>query len=211
MVMNVNVPDNLLRGIRPTFGYYRQPNGWITISPTTRLERIKYIEEGWEHLEKYGAFDMTPYVTNHPLEMLIMFGGTEELLPEQIIQQGLHADPPLIPTCNQHINQFHKGHGSACWVGARKVRFPQLKEMDNLGPFPCNFCNRQLPTVEAREQHQSVAHKEQVGDLRTGRSLGDAIAAAMNAPSQGDEDTKKELEELKRLVAALTAQTESTP
>ena len=62
------------RRIRPTFGYYRQPNGWITVSPITQMEKMKYIQEGWVSLDSYGQFDMSPYVANHPLEMLFMFG-----------------------------------------------------------------------------------------------------------------------------------------
>ncbi|KKN75663.1 hypothetical protein LCGC14_0379030, partial [marine sediment metagenome] len=30
--------------IRPTHGYYRQPDGWITFSVITRLEKLKYTE-----------------------------------------------------------------------------------------------------------------------------------------------------------------------
>lgn len=168
--------------IQPTFGYYRQPNGWITVSPITRLERISYIEQGWEHLAKYGAFDMTPYVANHPFEGLFMFGGAGEMQVEQIIATGLYMDPPLVPTCRQHITQFHRGHKVGCWRGAKPVVFLQLADVPKgvLGPFPCEFCPRKLPTQQARNQHQQVAHKEELGNLQTGRSLGTSLAEAMS-------------------------------
>src|SRR3990167_7162004 len=193
--------------IQPTYGYYRQKNGWITVSPITRLERINYIERGWEHLGQYGAFDMTPYVANHPLEALFMFGGPHELPVEQVIEMEFYLEPPMVPRCKQHITQYHRVHNRNCWIGAQPVAFPQLEGVsaERLGPFPCEFCPRKLPTVEARKQHQTVAHKEELGNLQTGKSLGDSMAAALNR-SAAPVDISPELLAMKAQIEALQAQ-----
>lgn len=169
------------RRIQPTFGYYRQKNGWITVSPITRLERLKYAEEGWEYLAKYGAFDFGTYSANHPYEALFMFGGVAEMPVEQVIQTGLYIDPPLIPTCKQHLTQFHRSHTATCWLGAVRVEFPQLANVpkERLGPFPCEFCERELPTEAARNQHQQVAHAKERGNIQLGKTLGDSLSGAL--------------------------------
>jgi len=178
-----DIGANLGQRIRPTYGYYRQPDGWITFSTNTRLEKVAYIEHGWEALEQYGAFDATPYVAAHPFEHLFMFGGAHEMPVDQVIKTGLYMNPPLVPKCGQHLTQFHRGHSRQCWVGAEPVYFPQLEGME-LTPFPCGFCERILPTEQAKTQHQSVAHKEELGNLQTGRSLGTSLAEAMsNVPT----------------------------
>lgn len=184
------------RNIQPTFGYYRQPNGWVTISPNTRLERLKYSEEGWTYLEQYGAFDMTAYTVNHPFEALFMFGGAAELPAEQVLQTGLYIDPPLVPTCFQHTTQYHRGHRAACWRGAKPVAFPQLADVPAalIGPFICSFCQRKMATVASLTQHQSVAHVTPMGNIQLGKTLGDTIAAAMSK-----QPTAAELDELAAL------------
>lgn len=200
---------SVTRRIQPTYGYYRQKNGWITVSTITRLERINYLERGWQHLGQYGAFDMTPYVANHPLEALFMFGGAHELPVEQVIQMGFYMDPPMVPRCKQHITQYHRSHNAVCWQGATPVEFPQLANVpaSRLGPFPCEFCSRKLPTVEARRQHQGVAHKEELGNLEAGKSLGDSLAAALHRPtaSAATPPVSMEMQEMQRTIDALTA------
>ena len=167
------------RRIQPTFGYYRQPNGWITVSPNTRLERLKYTEEGWEYLEHYGAFDMTGYSINHPLEGLFMFGGAKELPVEQVVQMGFYIDPPLVPRCQQHLTQYHRAHRQECWRGAKKVVFPQLDGVAVAGPFVCDFCGRKMPTQKARDQHQEVMHATPMNNIQLGRSLGDTLGGIL--------------------------------
>lgn len=194
--------------IKPTFGYYRQPNKWITVSPVTRLERVAYIEQGWEHLGAYGAFDMTPYVANHPLEGLFMFGGAKELPVDQIQQMGFHITPPMVPVCKQHITQFHRSHSAACWRGAKPVEFPQLAGM-TLEKYPCEFCERTLPTAPARKQHQQVAHKEELSNIQSGRSLADAIATAK--PVEAQPDVNALLERIARLEKQLANPQQDNP
>ena len=200
------------RRIEPTYGYYRQPNGDITVSPITRLERIKYIERGWKSLEQYGAFDMTPYVANHPFEALFMFGGTHEMSAEQVLQTGLYMKPPMVPKCKQHITQFHRGHIPACWVGAQPVEFPQMVTLppERVGPFACRFCPRELPTREGREQHQTVAHQDALSSLRTGESVGQSLAGllgkVLDTPVPVPVQNSAEIEILRQHIARLEAE-----
>lgn len=175
--------------IQPLYGYYRQPNGWITVAITTQIEEVKYRAEGWEPLVQYGRFDMSnKYTVDNPLEWLFQQGGAKELDEEQIRQQGLYLRPkrmprygwPLIPTCRQPITQYHKNHHTDCWRGAKPVEFPQLEHMDGLGPFPCSYCDRQnLPTPQARDQHMSVAHKKELDNIEMGKALAEALVGGL--------------------------------
>ena len=186
-MVNAAVSDDIASGlgisrrITPTFGYYRQSNGWITISPNTRLERLKYTEQGWTYLEQYGAFDMTTYTASHPFDGLFMFGGAKEMPVAQVIETGLYIEPRLVPRCKQHLTQYHRSHGRECWAGAVRVEFPQLEGVakELIGPFVCDFCKRKMPTVDAREQHQSVAHARTLGNVQLGQTLGDTLAGAL--------------------------------
>lgn len=203
-----DIASGLARRIQPTFGYYRQPNGWITFSPITRLERLKYEEQGWKCLADYGFFDAGAYTVNHPFEGLFMFGGAKEMSVEQILQTGLYIDPPLTPRCRQHLTQFHRAHRAECWRGAVRVEFPQMADVpaDKIGPFVCDFCQRKMPTVAARTQHQSVAHEKPLGDIQTGSSLGKALAAALN----GQKEVTPTQETLQRRITDLEAQVKAS-
>ena len=91
---------------------------------------------------------------------------------------GLYFDPPLVPRCRQHLTQYHRAHSRECWAGAQAVEFPQMKDVPSelIGPFPCQFCERKLPTVQALEQHQSVAHKKRLEEIKMGQILGETLA-----------------------------------
>jgi len=212
-MVNANISDSISseigRRIQPTYGYYRQPNKWITVSPTTRMEKVRYIEDGWEYLGEYGAFDMSPYVANHPFETLFMFGGAKEMPVDQLLETGLYLDAPLVPTCRLSLTQFHQSHEQACWNRAVKVEFPQMEGVAEalIGPFPCEFCERKLSTVEGREQHQTVAHKERMGDMQTGKSLGTSLAEALS--NVGRTNTEEEQAERIRELEAKLAQPET--
>lgn len=203
------IASDLGQRIQPTYGYYRQKNGWITISPITQLEVINYAKRGWTHLSKYGAFDMSPYVVNHPFEALFMFGGAMEMPAQQVLETGLYIDPPLVPTCRRHMTQYHRRHTSECWQGAQPVAFPQMGTLDPkvIGPFVCEFCQRKLPTKEARHQHQSVVHTEELGNLETGRSLGKSLGEVFNGrvdQARVDQpELKNDTAELREKVASL--------
>lgn len=173
----------LMRGLTPTYGYYRQPNGWIKPAVVTELEELKYRREGWTPLPQYGRFDMgTGYAADHPLELLFMNGGAPELCEDQVRQQGLYMNPPVIPTCRQALTQQHKRHAPACWVGAKPVQFPQVANMKDLGPFPCRFCTRSSATIEGRDQHEKVIHRDEKGNIQMGETLGGTLAEALGTP-----------------------------
>lgn len=207
-----DVAAGLGRKLQPTFGYYRQPNGDITISPVTRMEKLKYEERGWEHLARYGAFDMTPYVANHKFEGLLMMGGVHELSTRQLIETGMYFNPPRVPTCKQHITQYHRAHTSQCWVGAKLAVFPQMKEVpsEQLGPFTCEFCDRRIPTAQGLAQHQSVAHRDEQARLQTGRSMGQSLAAVLSGSpgSNGNQEVERlasQVATMERRIRELTA------
>lgn len=169
----------MLPGVQPTYGYYRQPNGWITCSPATDLEELKYRREQWEPLPQYGRVEMTSaYMADHPLEVLFMYGGEHELPVDQIIQQGLWMNPPLVPSCRTPINQNHKGHRPACWNNAYRLTFPQVPP-DTPRYYECRFCEVRKPTEVARNQHEVVMHKDERSDLRTGQSLAESLVKGL--------------------------------
>lgn len=196
---------------KPTYGYYRQPDGWITASPCTDTDELQYRRSGWEPLRQYGSFEMsTPYMANHPLEPLFMRGGAAELGEEQIRQMGLYIDPPKVPTCRTPLGQDHKHHTGACLARAKPVVFPQLESMTDRGPFPCTICSRPFPTTEARDQHTMVMHAPEKSDERTGQSLSAALIKGLGGrnseePAAATEVTAllEQMQEMKRELAAL--------
>ena len=168
----------IVQKVRLTYGYYLQPNGWITVSPATQLEELQYRREGWEPLTAYGRVEMaSQYAAQNPLEALFMFGGAKELSIEQILQTGLHLKPPLVPTCRTPLNQYHKQHAAFCWRDAQPVTFPQLEVVPE--GLPCRFCERILPTPEAQGQHEQVAHQEERSSIRTGETLAEALVQGL--------------------------------
>ena len=168
------------RNVTPTYGYYRQPNGWITVSPAGDLDQLKYLREGWTFLSQYGKFEMaTEYAADRPLEALYQSGGIHELSLEQILEQGLANDPEYkVPTCRELLTQYHKRHTLACFVGARCPVFPQLGGQQPI-TYGCTFCDDVKPTEVARDQHEGVMHKEEKSDIRTGTVLGDSIVKGL--------------------------------
>ncbi|MDP2662629.1 MAG: hypothetical protein Q8R28_18075 [Dehalococcoidia bacterium] len=172
------------RRIAPTYGYYRQANGWVKPATNTRLERLKYIEHGWEYLGQYGAFDMSPYMASHPLDALFMFGGAKELPVDQIIEMGFHLNPPQVPTCRMHITQFHRRHSADCFRGAAPVVFPQLADVapERLRGHSCEFCPRVMPTAQGLFQHQQVAHSKELNNMQAGKSLATALGQGQAQP-----------------------------
>ena len=209
--------------IKPVYGYYRQPNGWIKPAVVTALEELKYRREGWEPLPQYGRFDMNSgYAADNPLELLLIKGGAKELCEDQIRQQGLYMNPPMLPTCRQALTQFHVRHSPECWVGAKPVVFPQVAQMTDLGPFECRFCGIPKPTQQARSQHESVMHKEEKGDIRTGETLAAGLVEGLKpevaAPSNvtallarlAELEAKEERREQKSVLLAKARQAKRT-
>jgi len=188
------------RNVQPTYGYYRQPDGVITVSPAGDLDQLKYMREGWEFLAQYGKFEMaSARAADHPLEALYQSGGIHELTIEQILEQGLANDPDYkVPTCRELLNQYHKRHKTSCFVNARRPVFPQLAGQQPV-VYPCNFCSDVKPTEAARDQHEGVMHKEEKSDIRTGTVLGDSIVKGLagllgkEAPGEDDADPTVEV------------------
>lgn len=178
--------DDRVRSIKPAYGYYRQPNGWITVSPMAELDELHYRQRGWEPLKQYGRFDMaTEYAADHPLELLFLRGGVRELSREQIIESALHLNPPKIPGCGQPLTQYHKRHGPSCWQSAQPVEFPQLTEAD-YETFPCRFCERDpFPTIKGRDSHETVMHREERTEIRSGEILGKSIVEGLKSMPTG--------------------------
>ena len=168
-----------------TYGYYRQPNGWITVSPMSDMDELKYHKEGWTALTQYGRVEMSSeYAVDNPLEPLFQRGGAKELCVEQILQMGLYVKPILLPSCGTSLGQFHKRHSPPCWQNTTQVHFPQLDGMTDFGPFTCRFCAAVKPTEAARNQHESVAHKEEKGDIRTGETLAEALIKGLGGRTE---------------------------
>ena len=164
---------------KPTFGYYRRADGWITASPATDTDELRYRRDGWEPLRKYGKFEMsTPYMASNPLEPLFMRGGAGELPVEQILQLGLALHPPEVPGCGLALGQHHKHHDEPICGNTHRVQFPQLTGEPQ--SYSCPFgCGRELPTAEARDQHTAVMHAPEKSDQRTGEALAKALAEAL--------------------------------
>ena len=168
------------RNVQPTYGYYRQPDGTITVSPAGDLDQLKYLREGWIFLSQYGLFEMASVrAADYPLESLYQAGGIGELTLKQVLEQGLANDPEyVVPTCRELLNQYHKRHKTSCFINAKRPVFPQLAGQQPV-TYPCNFCDDVKPTEAARDQHEGVMHKEEKGEIRTGTVLGDSIVKGL--------------------------------
>ena len=174
--------------------YYRQPNGWITSGAASLIERAKFMAEKWEPLDRYGRLDVHyPYTNNHPFEALFQRGGAEEMCVEQIIANGFWQNPPEIPGCNIAISPDHMSHDEVCWADHRTVEFPQVP-VDTPKYFTCQFCPAMynLPTEQARNQHENVAHKKEKSELRTGEALANALTKGLtgNGPKKETANAK---------------------
>ena len=158
------------------WGYYRQPNGWITIAIVTPMEKMNYVNEGWQHLSQYGLVELTTkYAADHPFETLFFHGGAKEMPVDQIQEMGFGLNPPVLPSCSQRLNQYHKKHSPSCWVNMKPVKFPQLAGIE-LPSYPCHHCAEIRATEAGRESHETVVHKKDMGDLK----MAEALAGALN-------------------------------
>lgn len=169
-----------LRRIKLTYGYYKKRNGYITVSPMTQMEELKYRRMGWEPLPQYGRVEMGgSWAADHPFENLFMHGGAKEMPLAQVIENAFHINPPTTPGCGMTLNQFHKQHRTECFATVRAVRFPQLDGMD-IPTFSCRFCEvAPFPVEAARNQHETVVHKEERKEIRAAESLTKGLSAAL--------------------------------
>src|SRR3990167_1920144 len=186
MTTEVLDEDPEVKRVKPNYGYYRQPNGWIKVSVVSTMEKLHYMEEGWQQLSQYGTFDMTSgYTADHPLELLFMHGGAKELPVDQVIAMGFHFKPPKIPRCRKAIDQQHKKHKLSCWP-AIPVEFPQLQDVD-CQEWLCVFdtCPRSVAgdgfsTEKVKNKHESIMHKTEKDSIRTGQVLADSLIKGLS-------------------------------
>ncbi len=171
--------------VKPIFGYYKQPNGWVTVAVTSPMERLYYLEEGWTYLRQYGLFDMNGgYTADHPLELLFINGGAKELPLDQVIEMGFHVKAPQIPRCRMAITQNHKKHNTRCFPMVDVV-FPQLEDV-RTEVYPCfdESCRRsqpgqEFPTLAAKKNHEAVMHKEDKSNMGLGKVLAESLLKGM--------------------------------
>ena len=179
----MRVERNMRGRIRPTYGYYRAKNRWIMAAPFTPTDELTYRRLGWEPLSAYGRFDInTQYATEHALEWLFQQGGAKELPLEQIIEEGLYYNLPVVPGCGQPITERHN-HMPDCFINQRQITFPQLAEVEVPGPFGCRFCGVLKNTEKARGQHERVAHKPDRNNIQLGETIAASMASAMRPAS----------------------------
>lgn len=189
--------DNMVEQIAsrrhvPTYMYYRQSNGWITWGAAGPIDKARFVNEGWIPLEDYGRFDLdNPYLADHPLEALLMRGGAKELPMQQVIEQGLWQNPPKVPSCRMALGPAHRYHRPRCLAKPIRLAFPQVPG-DTPRAWSCHFCERELPTEQACNQHESVMHQKEKSELRASSTLAAAIVeglksyGAIGAASQMD-------------------------
>ena len=168
--------------------FYRQPNGWITSGPIGKANSRKhaYRDQGWEPLDAYGRFDLIDYYVDHPLEVLLIRGGAEELPIEQVVALGWHLRPPTLPRCGVQLGADHKNrvnrpkHYQLCWDGAQPAVFPQLEGQEFESPSPCEYCDRDdFATDKARSQHIRVLHRDEVKEIATAREMAKGMQEAV--------------------------------
>lgn len=167
--------------------YVRNPLGEVVAVDASDTEIMKKVRRGWIPLFEYGQFGSSSYYMDHPYECLFQAGGAREMSVEQVVAQGYHLRPPLVPTCEKHVGtEGHLAHAGSpqgrnrrergCWDGAQPVVFPQLAAAHFETPDECEYCGRDdFATDQALRQHQSVMH----ADRRQQVELADGIVAGL--------------------------------
>lgn len=199
--------------------YYRLPDGEIHSGAYGKggLRRYQYVQSGWKPLDELGRFDWKPYYSDRPHEVLFQRGGAALMPAKQVIEYGYALNPPLVPVCGARLGETgHRGsqkaqsHTAACWAGAKPVEFPQLEGLD-VGPHPCEFCERVFPTAVGKRSHSQVMHKDEQASARMSdglvKGLSEALGGKTAGPSEAEMDMRGELlklqEENERLRDAL--------
>lgn len=177
------------------YQYYRQPNGTIVSGRIgkNRAQETNHLREKWVPLTEYGIFDLHEHYLNAPFEVLFIRGGAKEMSLAQIMENGFHVNPPLVPRCGLQLGREHharsntQGHLGVCWQNARPVSFPQLAGKTFAKLAECPFCDREIfATVKQRLQHIRVMHREELNQM----TLADAIAGRVQtAAVDGPDDT----------------------
>lgn len=174
------------------YQYYRQPNGYVTVSPAFGTDMLRYMMEGWVPLTKYGRFKLNQHVHENKFEWLFQRNGQLEVPIQQLIEEGFHTREMKVPGCGLWYgkpesyefqsermredivpNKSHI-HDHQCYEEGWVVTFPQFKQ-EMPQSFPCQFCSDVGTTEKALERHVSIAHKDRVAAFSTAN----AIAAAL--------------------------------
>lgn len=134
---------------RGLHGYYRKPNDWIVVAPTTPSNRSGYEYKGFTYLPQYGEFangtnertakqnarddrgnPWNPAI--EPWRLIFQRDGAKEFPVDQIIAFRWHLTPPY-----------------------KEVNFPQLEGVD-ITVYPCPECKKgvfsSVNALEASEQ-----------------------------------------------------------
>jgi hypothetical protein len=144
--------------------YYLDAKGNVTFGRVGRdedgigSETRKYLRHGWKALDQYGTFKVRPYHVDRPFEVLFLRGGAKELPVKQIIEQGFHFHPPLLPRCGTPVGEggHIKGnrrqmktvvHTEECWLGAKPVVFPNLRAARSRGRSSASGASMRTPAT----------------------------------------------------------------
>ena len=181
--------------------YFRCPNGGeIHAADDGGLELPKKLRMGYQPLDEYGRFGNSAYYVEHPFEPLFQAGGAREMPISQIIANGFHLNPPLVPTCGLHVGMDrhqHVRHRPECWRRARPVVFPQLEGVEVPGEQVCDYCGRDdLPSPAAKKQHTEVMHS----DKKDQEAIVAGIVTGMKGVLGGQQAAPGALETLAQLL-----------
>lgn len=172
--------------------YFRCPNtGEIQAADDGGLELPKKLRMGYQPLDQYGRFGNSAYYVEHPFEPLFQAGGAGEMPVSQVVGNGFHLNPPLVPTCGKHVGMDkHLRHRPECWRNAKPVQFPQLEGQDLPGEQVCDYCGRDdLPTPQAKKQHTDVMHS----DKKDQEAIVAGIVAGLKGTQSGGLDALVEV------------------
>jgi hypothetical protein len=175
--------------------YYRLTDGWIAGGDWSGLEESKKLRRGYQALHQYGYHDFNSYYVEHPFEPLFQSGGAEEMPVAQIVANGFHLHPPLIPTCGRQTGRKgHLAHTPRCWRGAQPVHFPQLEGLDLPGVQTCEYCGMDhFPTPQALKQHIQVMHNDRKDQEAIVAGIVTGLKTVLPAGGQGGLETLAEL------------------
>lgn len=216
-----------LKGAMKALGmyqYYRQPNGYITVSPAFGTDMLRYMMEGWTPLTRYGRFKLNQHVHEHKFEWLFQKSGQLEVPIAQLIEEGFHTRETKVPGCGLWMgkpesyefqsarmreniipNLSHK-HDAQCYEEGWVVKFPQFsQEMPE--SFPCQFCSDVGTTEKALERHVSIAHKDRVAAYSTANAIASALKGFTQLPTQA----KAKIQAASPFVCGSCGESYSTP
>lgn len=180
---------------RGMYLYYRKPNGEIGLSPGYITDMLRYMQENWIPLTKYGYVKLSERYQEYPYEALLQKGGAAEFTKEQAIALRFHINPPRVPGCGLLVGQvepfmfqvehgledpipgrLHK-HDDRCFSEGFVPEFPQFKD-GTPEVYECDFCGDVHTTRKGLQSHITVMHRDQLAAHATSEALAQAIVQA---------------------------------